>query len=43
MEAHADLLRVDLVVELEDIHDTVFDALKGEGGQVPILSVQQAH
>lgn len=41
--AHADLLGADLVVELEDIHDAVFDALQGEGGQVAVLSVQQAH
>lgn len=37
------LLGVDLVVELEDIHDAVFDGFYGEGGQVPILSAQHAH
>lgn len=37
------LLRVDLVVELEDVHDAGPDALQGEGGQVAILSAQHGH
>lgn len=39
----ADLLWADLVVELEDVHDAVFDVLESEGRQVAILSVQQSH
>jgi hypothetical protein len=37
------LLWVDLVVELEDVHHSFFNAFNGEGRQVSILSTEHSH